>query len=462
MLIFSEKQKIALRALERNANITEVLFGGAAGGGKSWLLCHWQILRRLYHAGTRGCIGRAVLKNLKDTTLNTFFDVWRTTYANNPEGVTCKLNEQRGIIYFSNGSEIILKDLFQYPSDPDFASLGSLEITDCAIDEVTEITEKAFNIIQSRIRYKLDLVGNVPKIFCCGNPANNWVKHRFVLTKENQPVHLKDYQLFIPALVSDNPNKNFADTYTKQLQKLSHYDQLRLLQGDWSATDEAGQEFYWAFDRSKHVTAEAEYNPTAPIHISFDQNVNPYITNIVAQIEIIGNKYIVNIFDEFCLAHPKNSTRQLCIETSNKYDLRQGVFFYGDASGNKADTRSEYNDYDIVEQVFAPFISNYSNRVEKSNPPVLKRRDWLNDIYAGNVENIEIRINPRCFNLIDDLMSLKQDANGKKLKTVVKDPLTKVTYEQKGHTSDAKDYLICGLFQKIFDAYVNHQTLKIY
>lgn len=459
--MFSEKQKIALRYLERDANVTELFFGGAAGGGKSYFLCHWQILRRLFHPGTRGCIGRAVLKNLKDTTLNTFFDVWNSTYKDNPEGVTCKLNEQRGIIYFSNGSEIILKDLFQYPSDPDFHSLGSLEITDAAIDEMPEITEKAFTVLQSRIRYKLDMVGNIPKILGCGNPANNWVKYRFVLDKQNQPVTLKSYQAFVPALVTDNPNVLFAQTYTKQLQKMSHYDQLRLLQGDWTATDEAGQEFYWAFDRQKHVKESITYRKDLPTHVSFDQNVNPYITNICAHLEIIDGKYHLQIYDEFTLAHPKNSTRSLCVETANKYDLSSGLFYYGDASGSKADTRSEYNDYDIVRQVFAPYLSNYSNRVEPSNPPVLKRRDFINAIFQGEFPNIEISISPNCYELISDLMSLKQDKDGKKLKVKVRDSLTGVTYESKGHACDCFDYLICGIFKQEFDAFVNHQTFFI-
>jgi phage terminase large subunit len=456
--MFSDKQKIALRYLERSPEITEVFFGGAAGGGKSYTLCHWQILRRLFHPGTRGCIGRAVLKNLKDTTLKTFMDVWDKTYSDNPEGVTMHLNEQKNTIFFSNGSEILLKDLFAYPSDPDFTSLGSLEITDCAIDEVTEISERAFNIIQSRIRYKL--INNVPKILACGNPSNNWVKHRFVLTKENQPVTLKDYQAFVPALVSDNPDENFRDIYTKQLEKLSPYEQLRLLHGDWTATDEAGQEFYWAFDRYTTIF-DCGFTEGSPVHVSFDQNVNPYITAIVAHVAFEDGIWNIDIFDEFCLSHPKNSTGTLCDEIANRYNLGGGVFYYGDASGSKADTRSEYNDYDIVRQRLGQYLSNYSDKIEKSNPPILKRRDFINDILKGEIPSIRIRIAPRCYNLINDMMSLKQDANGKKLKTKVTDPITRVSYEDKGHCSDCLDYLVTGVFRKQFDSFTNHRSIQI-
>lgn len=260
-------------------------------------------------------------------------------------------------------------------------------------------------------------------------------------------------------MVSDNPNATFREVYTKQLEKMSNYDVMRLRFGDWTVTDASGQEFYWGFDRQLNVTEAAEYKENLPCHISFDQNVNPYVTAIITNIEIIDNTYYINIFDEFCLPHPKNSTRQLCKEIKNKYSLKSGVFFYGDASGNKADTRSEYNDYDIVTQELFEFITNGSNRVDSSNPPILKRRDFENDILRGEIKNIVIRIHPRCVNLIADLSSLKQDQNGKKLKKKTRDPLTGVSYEINGHTSDCLDYLVCGVAKKEFEIYCNKKSI---
>jgi phage terminase large subunit len=54
---------------------TEILFGGAAGGGKSWVGCAWIILVCLKYPGTRYLMGRSKLDALKKTTLNTFFEV---------------------------------------------------------------------------------------------------------------------------------------------------------------------------------------------------------------------------------------------------------------------------------------------------------------------------------------------------------------------------------------------------
>ena len=69
-----KKQIECFKHLEDN-HTTEVLFGGGAGGSKTFTGCLWQILRRLQYPGTRSVIGRAKLKNLKQTTLNTFFEV---------------------------------------------------------------------------------------------------------------------------------------------------------------------------------------------------------------------------------------------------------------------------------------------------------------------------------------------------------------------------------------------------
>ena len=59
----------------KDKTTTEILYGGAAGGGKSALGCLWLIEGCLSYPGSRWLMGRSKLKALKDTTLNTFFDL---------------------------------------------------------------------------------------------------------------------------------------------------------------------------------------------------------------------------------------------------------------------------------------------------------------------------------------------------------------------------------------------------
>ena len=70
-IILTKKQTIALDALER-PEITEVLFGGGAGGAKSFLGCLWIILNCLQYPDTRWLIGRSKLKALKHYNVNNY------------------------------------------------------------------------------------------------------------------------------------------------------------------------------------------------------------------------------------------------------------------------------------------------------------------------------------------------------------------------------------------------------
>ena len=233
---FFDKQKLAMSALLDHENgITEVMYGGAAGGGKSYLGCAWIIIGCLTWAGTRWLIGRAVLKSLKETTLNTFFDVCRLWELE--EGKHWTFNTKDNIIRFKKefgGSEILLKDLFQYPSDPEFDSLGSLEITGAFLDEVSQITQKAKDIVMSRIRYKLDEHDLIPKSLYATNPTKNWGYTQFY--KPFKGNRMEDYRMFVPALPGDNPN--LSPHYIANLNKLPDGSKQRLLHGNWEYDDD--------------------------------------------------------------------------------------------------------------------------------------------------------------------------------------------------------------------------------
>ena len=178
----SPKQFEAFERLN-DSETSEILYGGAAGSGKSWLGCIWLVTSCLKYPGSRWLMGRAVLKTLKETTLLSLFDVCKTFKLES--GRDFRYNQQSGVIRFSNGSEIYLKDLFLYPSDPEFDSLGSTEYTGCFIDEASQVSVKAKNVIQSRLRYKNDDYGIIPKSLYTSNPSMNWLFLEFYKPWEN-------------------------------------------------------------------------------------------------------------------------------------------------------------------------------------------------------------------------------------------------------------------------------------
>ena len=223
---FTHTQNQAIEYLF-DSTTTEVLFGGAAGGGKSWVGCSWLVLMCLKHPKTRYLMGRSKLSSLKTTTLNTFFEVCDTWGLK--AGTHYTFNAGSNIIKFYNKSEVMLKDLFLYPSDRNFDNLGSLEITGAFIDEANQITEKAKNIVSSRIRYKLDEYGLIPKMLMTCNPAKNWVYTQYYRPAKDNTI--KPYRKFIQSLVDDN---EFISKYYKtQLQTLDELSKQRLLFGNW-------------------------------------------------------------------------------------------------------------------------------------------------------------------------------------------------------------------------------------
>ena len=227
----SVKQTQALEYLE-DSTTNEILYGGAAGGGKSVLGVYWLIKSALKYPGSRWLMGRSELRTLKKTTLNSFFEVAKIQGLQ--ANVHYRFNQQDSIIHFPNGSQILLADLFNYPSDPDFDSLGSLEITGAFIDECNQLVEKAKNIVKSRIRYKIDEFGIKPKILMTCNPAKNWVYYDFY--QPSRQGELREEKKFIQALVTDNPF--ISPEYIKNLRTLDVNSRERLLNGNWEYDDD--------------------------------------------------------------------------------------------------------------------------------------------------------------------------------------------------------------------------------
>lgn len=235
----SIKQTVALDYLEDKIT-KEIIYGGGAGGGKSILGCYWILKMCFKYPGTRWLIGRSKGKTLKETTLNSFFEVAKIQGLK--ADIDFTYNQQTGVIKFPNKSEILLKDLFLYPSDPDFDELGSLEITGAFIDECNQIVEKAWNIVKSRIRYKLDENGLIPKILGTCNPSRGYVYYNFYKPCKDGTLDIS--KAFVESLVDDNP---FISQYYKEnLQSLDTKSKQRLLLGNWEYLEEESALFKYS------------------------------------------------------------------------------------------------------------------------------------------------------------------------------------------------------------------------
>ena len=307
--------------------------------------------------------------------------------------------------------------------------------------------KKAQQILLSRTRYKHQEYNLIAKQLITCNPGDGFIKNEIVIPSLEGTLK-KEYK-YVSATLASNPNKAFASNYKKTLELMDEYDRARLLHGDWFAQPKTGGEFYKGFKESKNVQ-KVLYDDSKTLHLTFDFNVNPYMTLCIWKVEDLKAWQI----NEICLKRNKNTTQETCKEFINQdCNNKEAVYMYGDPSGRHEDTRSEkgFNDFRIIEKELSNFHPEL--RVQKKAPSVVMRGRFINAIFGGKTD-ISIVIGNNCTYTISDYNFVKEAADGTKAKIKVRDPNTKVSYEKYGHTSDANDYFITFVFKPEFDNFV--------
>ncbi|NOR84758.1 phage portal protein [archaeon] len=215
-----------------------IMFGGGAGGGKSWLICDWLIYMCFKYPGTKWFLGREELKRLMGSTFITFCKVMS---AHNISSELWKLNGQYNYIQFLNGSRIDFLDMKYLPSDPLYERFGSMEFTGGALEEVGEIHFTGFDMLKSRIGRTLNLEYNIPsKILLTCNPKKNWAY--FLFYRPWKEKKLDKDKCFIQALYNDNEYtaKQYRDNLSSMSDKVL---KQRLMFGLWEYDDDPSRLF---------------------------------------------------------------------------------------------------------------------------------------------------------------------------------------------------------------------------
>lgn len=204
-----------------------ILFGGAAGGGKSYLSASWLFTMASSYAGTRWFIGRNELKAIRSSWLQTFYKVVRDSGLE-PLSIF-KYNAQDNFIQFVNGSRIDLLDLGDEPGDPFFERLGSFEFTGGVIEEAGEVSQAAFDILKARIGRCMNEEHNLyPKILLTSNPKKNWLYYQFY-----KPFTLGELALGYAVVLATAKDNEYMPGYTEQLMKITDPGQRERLLGNW-------------------------------------------------------------------------------------------------------------------------------------------------------------------------------------------------------------------------------------
>lgn len=230
--------------------------------------------------------------------------------------------------------------------------------------------------------------------------------------------------------------------------KKTDYDFYRIYAlAEWGNLSKGG-EAYKDFKVANNTTNKA-YNKDLPLHISFDENVNPYLSLSVFQ----GEKKDAWQIDEFAMEHPKNTLLDVLKAFTDKYETNGNtLYLYGDRTSLKADAKLQkgINFFTIIEEYLRKKGFSVTRRLPNKNPSVALRIQFMNALFRGGVKGCSFAIDDSCIKTIDDFESVKEASDGTKDKKKIKHPVTKIVYEPYGHLSDVADYFICEYFKKEF------------
>lgn len=249
---------------------TEVLYGGAAGSGKSKALRMDALKWCLAIPNIQVYLFRRTFPELEKTHII-------SSRSEFPEDVG-KYREQLRRWEFFNGSMLHFCHC-QY--EHDVFNYQGAEIHILLMDELTTFSEFIYDYLRARVRCTLKIPSQyrkrIPRIVCASNPGG--IGHQFV--KERwidymQPMEIKRapkleggmLRQFIPAKLQDNEILMELDPgYISRLDALPEPYRTAYKDGDWNIF--FGQAF--DFDRKYHVIQPLETIPeNYPIYMTFD------------------------------------------------------------------------------------------------------------------------------------------------------------------------------------------------
>ena len=245
-LSVSEKQMQFL-----GAKADEVLFGGAAGGGKSYAQLIDALLYGLKYPGSKQLILRRTFPELEMSLLR----VARSLYPTSLFSYQSTTHTGRLV----NGSLI---DFGFCATEGDVFRYQSAEYDTIRFDELTHFTEFQYLYLISRLRGTNAFPKQIKSATNPGGVGHSWVKRRFIDPAPHGQTFVVEggtTRVFIPALLSENRFLCEADPhYKERLEMLPESQKKALLYGEWNIFE--GQ-FFAEFSYDIHTCLPFELPP---------------------------------------------------------------------------------------------------------------------------------------------------------------------------------------------------------
>lgn len=241
-LRITEKQNLFI-----NSTAFETLFGGAAGGGKSYGQLVDALIYALKYPKSKQIIFRRTFPDLERSIIRVSRELYPKKIAS--------YNSSNHSWTFQNGSII---DFGYIDNESDVYQYQSAEYDIIRFDELTHFTEYMYVYMISRCRGANGYPKGLKSSTNPGGVGHMWVKERFVDIGPSGKMHKckmetgeETTRLFIPSFVTDNKFLMEKDPdYVKRLDALPEKERKALKEGNWDIFD--GQ-YFKVFDRAVHV-----------------------------------------------------------------------------------------------------------------------------------------------------------------------------------------------------------------
>lgn len=270
-----------------NSEAFETLFGGAAGGGKSYGQLVDAFLYALKYPKSKQIIFRRTFADLEKSLIRVSLELYPKEVAS--------YNSSKHTWTFKTGSII---DFGYIDNEKDVYQYQSAEYDVIRFDELTHFTEYMYTYMISRCRGANPYPKRIKSSTNPGGVGHSWVRSRFIDIGEPNVIHKvkletgeETTRVFIPSLVQDNKFMLAYDPdYIKRLDALPEKERKALKYGNWDIYDGM---FFPEFDRKVHVIEPFVIPNEWNRYIAFDYGLDMFAVLFIA-IDTKGKAYIYN------------------------------------------------------------------------------------------------------------------------------------------------------------------------